>query len=149
MYANVPLLADLNDNPEGMSGLAFALREAGIEFHHLYVAGWPLQRAHNHKHPINISDVIDIASRVRKDGSGREIPRYVILTELGEVDFGLTSKIFIINGILHIKLLPYDLEYFKGMDPKFEWPEHVFTEDDGHPVMPVSGLTNTADFFMT
>jgi L-lysine 2,3-aminomutase len=148
VYANAPLLTDINDSPAEMSRLAFALRETGIEFHHLYVAGWPLQKAHNGEHPINISDVIDIASRVRKDGSGREIPRYAILTELGEVDFGLTSKIFSENEILYIKLLPYDLEYFKGMDPDFEWPEHVFAEDDGHPVVPLSGLMNSTDFFM-
>jgi hypothetical protein len=131
-----------------MNRLAFALREAGIEFHHLYVAGWPLQLEWNAKHPLDIPHVIDIASRVRKDGSGRELPRYIILTELGEVDFGLTSKLSGKNENMSIKLLPYDLDYFKGMNPEFEWPSHVKTDPDGHPMVPISGLMNTGDFFM-
>jgi L-lysine 2,3-aminomutase len=148
VYANVPLLTDINDTPEEMNRMAFGLRAAGIEFHHLYVAGWPVQRQWNHEHPVDIADVIDIASRVRKDGSGREIPRYIILTELGEVDFGLTSRISGDNHAMRLTLLAYDFDYFKGMDPDFAWPEKVFTDDNGHPMVPMSGLINTTDFFM-
>jgi hypothetical protein len=149
VYTNTPLLTDINDNPTGINRLAFDLRQMGIEFHHIYVAGWPLQKEWNAEHPLDISNVIDIASRVRKDGSGREIPRYIILTELGEVDFGLTSRIFEQEGELLLKLLAYDLDYFKNLDSTFQWPAGVSVDESGHPVVPVSGLTNSTEFFMT
>ncbi|HUU79948.1 MAG TPA: lysine 2,3-aminomutase, partial [Acidobacteriota bacterium] len=96
-----------------------------------------------------IQDVIDIATRVRRDGSGREIPRYIILTELGEVDFGLTSKMIGDNGRVSVKLLPYDLDYFKGMDKAFSWPATVKLDHDDKPIVPVAGLTNSTDFFIS
>ncbi len=149
VYCNTPLLASINDTADKIHSLAFGLRHIGIEFHQIYVAGGPLQRAWGTKHPVDLQDVIDIATQVRRDGSGREIPRYVVLTELGDVDFGLTSKISGKNKNMTISLLPYDIDYFKAMDPAFTWPDRVSTDDDGHPVVPVSGLTNSADFFMT
>ncbi len=149
VYSNTPLLATVNDTADKIHSLAFGLRHIGIEFHHIYVAGWPLQKAWSTKHPVDLQDVIDIATRIRRDGSGREIPRYVILTELGDVDFGLTSKISTDNGQLRLALLPYTLDYYKSMDPEFEFPGHVTIDDDGHPVVPVSGLINTTEFLMT
>ncbi len=149
VYSNTPLLATVNDTADKIHSLAFGLRQIGIEFHQIYVAGWPLQEAWSAKHPVDLQDVIDIATRVRRDGSGREIPRYVVLTELGDVDFGLTSKILTDNGQMRLTLLPYTRDYYKSMDPEFEWPERVTTDHDGHPVLPISGLINTADFFMT
>jgi len=149
VYSNTPLLTDVNDNPAGMNHLAFTLRQMGIEFHHIYVAGWPLQKEWNAEHPLDISNVIDIASRIRKDGSGREIPRYIILTELGEIDFGLTSRIFEQEGKLFLKLLAYDLAYFQNLDPSYQWPASVSADESGHPVVPVSGLTNSADFWLS
>jgi hypothetical protein len=148
VYSNTPLLANINDNAEEIHRLAFACRQIGLEFHHLYVAGLPLQKEWSQKHPVDISSVIDIASRVRKDGSGREIPRYIILTELGEVDFGLTSRLSEENGRMLLKLLPYGLEYFKGMDPAYDWPPQVKIGADGKPILPVDGLVNPAGFFM-
>jgi hypothetical protein len=50
---------------------------------------------------------------------------------------------------MRLTLLPYKLDYYKSMDPEYAWPEHVTTDDNGHPVVPVSGLINTIDFFMT
>ena len=149
VYNNTPLLANINDNVEEIHRLAHTCRKIGLEFHHLYVAGLPLQKDWSQKHPVDISTVIDIATRVRKDGSGREIPRYIILTELGEVDFGLTSRLSEENGGMALKLLPYTLEYFKGMDPTYDWPPHVRIDTDGKPVIPVAGLVNPAGFFMT
>jgi len=149
VYSNTPLLATVNDTADKIHSLAFGLRHIGIEFHHIYVAGWPLQKAWSTKHPVDLQDVIDIATRIRRDGSGREIPRYVILTELGEVDFALTSKISTDNGQLRLALLPYTLDYYKSMDPGFALPEDATIDDDGHPVVPLSGLINTRDFFMT
>jgi L-lysine 2,3-aminomutase len=149
VYNNTPLLSGINDNPDEISKIAYKCRETGIEFHHVYVAGLPLQKTWSEKHPVDIQDVIDIATRVRRDGSGREIPRYIILTELGEVDFGLTCKMFSENGGVSIKLLPYDLNYFKGMDKAFSWPATVKLDQDDKPIVPVAGLTNSTDFFIS
>ncbi len=71
------------------------------------------------------------------------------MTELGDVDFGLTSKLATDNGQMRLTLLPYTLDYYKGMDPEYAWPEHITTDDNGHPVLPMSGLINSADFCMT
>jgi lysine 2,3-aminomutase len=149
VYNNTPLLGNINDNAEEIHRLAFNCRQIGLEFHHLYVAGLPLQKEWNQKHPVDISTVIDIATRVRKEGSGREIPRYIILTELGEVDFGLTSKLSEENGKMALKLLPYGLDYFKAMDPAYDWPPQVRTDTDGKPILPIDGLVDTAGFLMT
>jgi len=148
VYNNTPLLGNINDNAEEIHRLAFNCRQIGLEFHHLYVAGLPLGKEWNQKHPVDISTVIDIATRVRKDGSGREIPRYIILTELGEVDFGLTSKLSEENGKMALKLLPYGLDYFKAMDPDYDWPPQVRIDTDGKPILPIDGLMDTAGFLM-
>jgi lysine 2,3-aminomutase len=148
VYNNTPLLATINDNAEEIHRLAYSCRKIGLEFHHLYVAGLPLQKDWSRKHPVDISTVIDIATRVRRDGSGREIPRYIILTELGEVDFGLTSKLSEENGRMLLKLWPYTLDYFRGMDPAYDWPRHVRVDTDGKPIIPIEGLKNTSGFFM-
>ena len=149
VYNNTPLLGNINDNAEEIHRLAFNCRQIGLEFHQLYVAGLPLQKEWNQKHPVDISTVIDIATRVRKDGSGREIPRYILLTELGEVDFGLTSKLSEENGKMALKLLPYGLDYFKAMDPAYDWPPQVRIDTDGKPILPIDGLVDTAGFLMT
>ncbi|MEJ2167852.1 MAG: lysine 2,3-aminomutase, partial [Desulfobacterales bacterium] len=149
VYSNTPLLANINDNAEEIHRLAFSCRQIGLEFHHLYVAGLPFQKEWNQKHPVDVSTVIDIATRVRKDGSGREIPRYIILTELGEVDFGLTSRLSEENGRMSLKLLPYGLDYFKGMDPDYDWPPQAGIDTDGKPILPIDGLVDTAGFLMT
>jgi hypothetical protein len=65
------------------------------------------------------------------------------------VDFGLTCKMFSENGGVSIKLLPYDLNYFKGMDKAFSWPATVKLDQDDKPIVPVAGLTNSTDFFIS
>ena len=149
VYNNTPLLSAVNDTADEIHQLAYACRSIGIEFHHVYVAGLPLQKKWSESRPVDISDVIDIATRVRKDGSGREIPRYIILTEMGEVDFGLTCKMFSENGGVSVKLLPYDLDYFRSMDKAFSWPATVKLDQDDKPIVPVAGLTNSTDFFIS
>ena len=148
VYNNTPLLVNINDLPEEIHRLAYGCRQIGLEFHHLYVAGLPLQADWNKKHPLEVSTVIDIASKVRKDGSGREIPRYIILTQLGEVDFGLTSRLSAENGRMSLKLLPYELNYFKGMDPAYDWPPQVTIDADGKPIVALEGLVDSAGFIM-
>ncbi|MEE4362311.1 MAG: radical SAM protein [Desulfotignum sp.] len=149
VYANVPLLGGVNDNDAKIHDLAYTLRSAGIEFHHLYVAGLPVQAEWNTAHPIDSFDVIDIATRVRREGSGREIPRYIIATPLGEVDYGLTSSFIREGDAVKVKLGCYDAVYYKSMDPQFQYPEGVVVSDDGHPVVPVSGMIKTNDFVVS
>lgn len=149
VYANTPLLGTVNDGPDAINRIAHKTREIGLEFHHVYVAGHPLQDSWNDAHPVDVADVIDICTRVRRNGSGREIPRYIILTPLGEVDFGLTSRLLSEKGKLRVKLLPYDLDYYKGMTTGYAWPEGVMTDKQGRPIVPVSGLTKTSEFMVS
>jgi L-lysine 2,3-aminomutase len=146
VYGNTPLLGGVNDTPDEIHALAHAYREAGIEFHHLYLAGLPLQASWNRHNPVDLYDVVDIATRVRRDGSGREIPRYIIATALGEVDFGLTSVIEGQGQSLKVKMNPYTLAYFQNIDPDFSWPADVSVAEDGHPIIPVAGLRKTTTF---
>ncbi len=148
VYANTALLATVNDTPDEINRIAYGLRRSGIEFHHLFVAGLPLQERWGRSRPVNVADVIDIAGKVRKEGSGREIPRYIIRTALGEVDFGLTSEMTADNGRIFLRLSPYDLRYYREMDPGFEWPDGVFVDDAGKPTVHVPGLTDTDGFMV-
>ena len=129
--------------------MAYACRQAGIEFHHLYVAGLAVQERWNRDNPVALYDVVDIATRVRREGSGREVPRYIIRTRLGEVDFGLSSTIVGQDTDLSIKLQPYDEAYFAAMTPDFTWPVEARIDSDGKPVLPVAGLLKTTDFALS
>ena len=145
VYCNTALLGNVNDSDEHIHSLAYSVRKAGIEFHHLYVAGLPIQQKWNIDHPVDSYDVIDIATKVRREGSGREIPRYIISTLLGEVDYGLTSFFIHDNGQVKLKLGCYDLSYYKGLDKNFVLPEGIVT-DDGSPVVPIPGLLKANKF---
>jgi len=149
VYNNTPLLSNINDSPDIINRLAYQLRVAGIEFHHLYLAGLPIQNTLIRVNgAVNVAHVIDIAGRVRKDGSGREVPRYIIRTSLGEVDFGLTSKLIRRNGDIHVRLTPYDLDYFLQMDSDFSWPADCTVDETGAPVIPVPGLIDDGEFMV-
>jgi len=148
VYANTPLLGEINDSADEINRIAYRLREAGIEFHHVLVAGMAFQEKWNRRRPVDVAHVIDIGTRVRKDGSGREIPRYIIRTALGEVDFGLTSRLYRDKERLLVRLSPYDLDYYRKMEAGFEWPEGVATDPDGAPVVPVEGLIDTGGFLV-
>ncbi|ADK79751.1 radical SAM protein [Sediminispirochaeta smaragdinae] len=145
VYANTPLLGEINDNPDEIYNLTYAYRRAGIEFHHLYVAGHPIQKAWNEKHPIDMYDVVDIASKIRREGSGREGPRYILQTPLGDVYYGLTSSFIHGGGDIRVKLDSYDLPYFKALDSSYTLPKDVFI-DDGKPVIPMPGLVSSTNF---
>jgi L-lysine 2,3-aminomutase len=149
VYNNTPLLGRINDTPDAINLLAYCCRKTGIEFHHLYVAGLPIQEHWNTKNPVALYDVVDIATRVRREGSGREVPRYIIRTILGEVDFGLSSTIVGKGENLAIKLIPYDLSYFKAISPDFTWPDDVKEDVDGKPIVSIAGLLKTTDFALS
>jgi KamA family protein len=142
VYNNTPLLAYINDDGEVMRQLTAKLRLIGIEFPNLYVAGMPLQEKWSEEHPVYISRVVDIASHLRRTGSGRELPRYVVRTVLGDVDLWLNSQVVggSGEGSALLKLLPYDKEFFTALEPDFTWPEGVQIDDDGHPIVAVPGL---------
>jgi len=145
VYSNTALLGGVNDTDEQVHDLAYAMRKTGIEFHHLYVAGLPIQKKWNADYPVDSYDIIDMATKVRREGSGREIPRYVILTPLGEVDYGLTSSFVRSSDLVNIKLNCYDLSYYKGMDKNFEFPEGISLDGDS-PVVSVPGFLKTNNF---
>jgi len=149
VYNNTPLLGKINDTPDAIHHLAHCCRKAGIEFHHLYVAGLPIQDHWNTKNPVALYDVVDIATRVRRLGSGREVPRYIIRTILGEVDFGLSSTIVGEGENLSVKLLPYGFSYFKSISPDFTWPDDVKEDVDGKPIVSVAGLLKKTDFALS
>ena len=149
VYNNTPLMGRINDTPDAIHHLAYGCRKAGIEFHHLYVAGIPIQDHWNTKNPVALYDVVDIATRVRREGSGREVPRYIIRTVLGEVDFGLSSTIVGEGENLSVKLLPYELSYFKAISPDFTWPDDIKEDVDGKPIVAVTGLVKTTDFALS
>jgi L-lysine 2,3-aminomutase len=149
VYCNTPLLGGINDTAEAIHQLAYSCRKAGIEFHHLYVAGLAVQESWNRDHPVALYDVVDIATQVRREGSGREVPRYIIRTVLGEVDFGLSSTFLGQDSDLSVKLLPYDRSYFTAMQPDFTWPAEVSEDADGKPVVPVAGLLKITDFALS
>ena len=148
VYCNTPVLGEVNDSPEEINRIAYRLREAGIEFHHLYVAGMPFQTRWNQRYPVDVATIVDIGSAVRKDGSGREIPRYIIATALGEVDFGLTSKLYRENGGFSVRLSPYRIDYYRQMEEGFQWPAGVSEDLDGAPVVPVEGLSDSGGFLV-
>lgn len=149
VYNNTPLLRGINDTPDAIHQLSYCCRKAGVEFHHLYVAGLPIQDQWNTKNPVSLYDVVDIATRVRREGSGREIPRYVIRTVLGEVDFGLSSAISGEGDRLSVKLLPYERDYFQSLAPDFKWPKGVAEDSDGTPIVPICGLLKTTEFALS
>lgn len=146
VYNNTPLISGVNDSADQIHSLAFALRSAAIEFHHLYVAGLPQQIEYNREHPINMREIIAIATQVRREGSGRELPRYIIRTPLGEVDYGLTSTFEWEDGQFSVKLLPYNLAYFEEMAQEFTWPQGSRVDSAGVPSVEVAGLTGTGTF---
>ncbi len=149
VYVNTPLISEGNDNPGEIQQVAHLCRETGVEFHHVYVAGHPIQAYRNSEHPVDVDHVLDIATVVRRDGSGREIPAYIILTDLGEVDFGLSSELLEQEDGLWARLLPYDLSYFQTIDPEYDWPEGVTTDNNGRPVVRVPGLTSRTGFMVS
>jgi lysine 2,3-aminomutase len=158
-YANLLLISGVNDDPGVICEMAHGIREAGMDFHHCYVAGFGVQNLFNGAHPIETDQVIAIASRVRTACSGREIPLYMIQTPLGEVDFGLTSTLVRQSEVQgenanvsknvsekwFLQLAPYDLSYFTAMDPGFDLAK-TGARKMGTLLVPLKGLVRSGDF---
>ncbi len=148
VYNNTPLLPFINDSEEEILQIAYLCRENGIEFHHLYIAGLPIQLPWIAEYPVDVSSLINIATWMRRYESGRSMPRFIIRTRFGEIDFGLTSEVMESDeeGRVFIKLLSYNEPYFQSFYPKFTWPEDVEIDKNGYPVIPVPGLKRTPEF---
>ncbi len=148
VYNNTPLLPAVNAGREDIREIAYKCRENGIEFHHLFVAGLPIQIKREKEHPVDISTVMDIATYLRRYESGREIPRYIIRTSLGDVDFGLTSRIHNTDaeGIVYLSLTPFRFKYYTEIQRDFEWPKGVDFDENKHPVVKVPGLKSVPEF---
>jgi len=50
---------------------------------------------------------------------------------------------------LSVKLLPYELSYFKALSPAFTWPDDIEEDLDGKPIVSVAGLLKTTDFALS
>lgn len=141
VYNNILLITGVNDNPEEMKKMCYKCRRIGIELYHLYVAGLPVQLAMNAERPVEATDVVHIATHLRRHESGRELPLYVVRTALGEADFNLTgipaetserATSFVMKG--------YSEGYYRSMDPGFEMPGGAAINQDGCPVVWVDGI---------
>lgn len=143
VYNNTPLLGFINDNERDMLNIANACREAGIEFTNLIIAGTPIQKFWNEEYPIDLNAVIDIATNLRRYGSGREIPRYLIRTELGEVDFSIAPRLFSLdsNNQVLATLRPYNMNYYRSIDPYSNIEERIRFNEEGYPVLSVNGVS--------
>jgi KamA family protein len=146
VYCNTPLYGGVNDSPDIIQSLTYGYRKAGIEFHHLYIAGLPSQNLWNSEHPIDLYDIVDIASKVRREGSGREGPRYILQTPLGEVYYGLTSSFETTEDGVRMKCDSYDLSYYQEIEPDFILPEQYELDGEGKIIMSVAGLINPTGF---
>ena len=151
VYANLLLLSDLNDHQEEMKRICYLARQIGIELFTLYVGGMPLQLFWNSSRPVDLSRIITIATHLRRYQSGREVPLYVVRTLLGDVDFNLTSTVVYSEpDRVFLALHPYRWEYFRSIQEDWSWPEGVYVDDQGQPVVPVKGLTveTNKEFFL-
>ena len=66
VYNNTPLLPFVNDSEAELLKMASLCRQSGIEFHHLYIAGLPIQLPWSEEYPVDVSTLIDIASTIRR-----------------------------------------------------------------------------------
>jgi hypothetical protein len=143
VYNSTLLLAGINRSPAAVRGISSACRRHGIEFHHLVVAGEPPQQAWNEDRPVQVSEVVEIASELRRIGGGRELPRVVITTALGEGDLGLTAEPLGNDecGVALVRLLHSTVTADGTVTPWGELPGDCTIDRDGHPIVAVPGLS--------
>ncbi len=143
VYAVVPLLSFLNDREEQLLAITGGCRRIGVEVHHLVLAGHPLQAAWSAEHPVAVGRVVDLATVLRRHGSGRELPRLVVQTALGECDFGLTGIPLrrAEDGAVAFRLAAEVLDDLRELDPGWVPPAWVEIDDHGRPIVPVAGMT--------
>lgn len=151
VYNNIVLISGVNDTPDEMKRMCYKCRQIGIELYQLYVAGLPVQKELNSDRPVEATDVIHIATHLRRHESGRELPLYVVRTALGDADFNLNAIGVSSDGnSTAFALKPYSLEYFQAIDAAYALPEGATLNQDGHPVVNVNGISVTKNegFFL-
>jgi hypothetical protein len=143
VYANLPLLMHLNDDETDLLDFTSRCRRLGIEVHHLVLSGHPLQQDWAAVHPVPVGRVVDLATALRREGSGRELPRLIVETVLGECDFGLTARPVRVGdgGSVAFRLPTSTIDDLRAVDQAFELPSEIEMDDDGHPIVPVPGMT--------
>ena len=141
-YANVALLRAVNDTPEELMSLATACRRIGLELHHAVVAGLPVQQSWNAERPISLAQVVDIASYLRANGSGRELPTYVVATPIGDLDVGLGFHLCAVDdeGSAQITARAFDRELIQRIWASGSTMDGVTFDPDGAPVLAIEGL---------
>lgn len=142
VYNNTPLLGYINDNEREMLDISNKCRELGIEFSNIIVSGSAIQKEWNEQNPIDLNVIIDIATIIRRYGSGREVPRYIIRTILGETDFSIAPRLFSLENddTVYATLYPYNKNFYRLINPDFKFPENIRLNDTGNPVVPVDGV---------
>jgi L-lysine 2,3-aminomutase len=141
VYAVIPLLAFVNDLSEEILAITGNCRRMGIEVHHLVLAGHPLQASWALEHPIPVASVFDLATELRREGSGRELPRLVVQTALGECDFGLTGvPVPRGDGGVSFRMLAAGPDDWPRADPSFALPPDLEIDARGRPVVPIRGM---------
>lgn len=141
-YANVALLRMVNDTPQEMMALATACRRVGLELHHAVVAGLPVQVSWNAERPISLREVVAIASFLRANGSGRELPTFVVATPIGELDvgLGLRARGVADDGTTRIVATAFDREQVRQAWTSGAIPPDLAFDPEGAPILPVAGL---------
>ncbi|MFT4297674.1 MAG: radical SAM protein [Candidatus Woesearchaeota archaeon] len=154
VYNNTPIIKDVNNDKNEFEKIANHLRNSGIEFNVAYVNGILSRKSNdadnrttsskNSEDSITLYNFLDIASNLRKHGSGREIPRYFLKTDYGDVNFGIDTEFFRKDGKVFAKLLCYTADFFKDIEPDFK-AEGLM---DDHPVIEVKGIVFEDDFML-
>jgi len=150
VYNNIILLSGVNDDTAEMKRICYKCRQIGIELYHLYVAGLPIQDEWNADAPVEATDVIHIATHLRRHESGRELPLYVVRTAVGDADFNLTAiPCRAEEDRTFFRLRPYSVAHFRGFCPDFALPQEAH-EEDGAIVAPVRGIVvrRNKEFFL-
>jgi L-lysine 2,3-aminomutase len=142
VYNSSVLLSGVNLSAREVRAISSACREYGIQVHHLVVAGEPAQRIWNSDRPVHAADAVDIAGELRRVGGGRELPRFVIRTGLGECDLGLTAEPVGVDadGHARVRLLPYTVTRVGEVEPWGVLPDDSEIDPDGRPIVVVPGL---------
>lgn len=82
LFANIPLLAGVNDNYETMKSLCMRLYGAGIQPHYLYQFMPFSPGAEQFQTPISIG--VDLVSRMKRRLSNLAVPEFVLPHRLGK-----------------------------------------------------------------
>ncbi|MFW6311126.1 MAG: radical SAM protein [Nanoarchaeota archaeon] len=139
VYNNTPILKEINDDLKEIEKIANHIRNCGIEFNLMYLNSDLIK-----DNIISLHTIYDISSNLRKNGSGREIPRYYIKTKLGAVIFGIGTEFFRRDNKIYAKLLSYTIDDLKQIDKDFTWEDIK----ENNPVVEIKNIKFDDDFLL-